>query len=432
MVRRGIELSCALVLVWLLAVGVHAKTLTLMMYGNPDQQYYYDLIKAGFERDNPGYVLEYELVPFGEYIEKVLVNFAAGTSADVFLTWAQFKPQFAEDGVILDLTHYIESSDKMNLEAFFPVIEQNISYDGRYWGAPWGFNSTLWVANADMLNEAGLAVPAHDWSVDDFKGYARKLARPDEQIFAIAASPIGDYSGIQWMQNWAGHKWVDEDGTDVLVNSESAVDMVDFWREIAVEMRAMPSTLTPRADRANFFTSGDAAFAQYFTTVTADLSRLVEQGVHTVNWDFVTYPKAPRGQGHFAQGHLWTIPSNHPNPDEAWKLVEWLGSEQADYVWSSSQRLPPTMPLREHWDLYNRGLPPEQRQKAHDFIINTLYQGEYANNFEYWPTFGPMNSIWNAEIKKVLDGEKSARAAMDEAARTMQVVLDEYRSTNGN
>ncbi len=417
---------------WTSSAAAADTTLRLLTYGNPDQQYFYDLIKEGFERDNPGYKLDVEIVAFGQYIERVLVNYAAGTAPDVFMTWAQYKPRFVEDGIILDLTRYINESDVVDLDNFFPVIRDNISYQGRYWGTPWGFNSTLWVANVDLLNESGVAVPDVDWTVDDFREIARRVARPDEQIFAINGAPITNNVSIQWMENWAGHRWIDETGKKVLVNTEAAVEMVEFWRDLRIEQRAIPSPLAPRATGASFLTTGDVAFQQmYSSEITFQTAQLLQQGTKPVNWALVTYPAGPKGQKHFAQGHLWTIPANHPNPDQAWRLVEWLGSKNADYIWSSSRRTPPAMLDRDHWDAYNAELPPEYRDVALDFIIDTLYEGEYAHNFEYWPTYDEMLAIWTPTVNRVLNDEVSARSAMDDAARTMQSVLDEYWASNG-
>lgn len=429
MTRRAVMFIVVAVVV-LLTTSVSmasTKTLRLLTYGNPDQKYFLDLIKEGFERDNPEYTLEFEIVAFGQYIERVLVNYAAGTAPDVFLTFAQYKPQFVEDGVILDLTDYIEKSDVMRLENFFPVIADNISYKGRYYGSPWGFNSTLWFVNVDLLNESGLAVPDIDWTVDDFREYARRVARPDDQIFGIASAPITNNLGIQWVENWAGHRWIDESGRHAMVNSEKTIEMIEFWRELVMDLRVVPSSLAPRAPGSSYLVTGDVAFQQlYSSEVMYQTAQLLKQGTKPVNWTLITYPKAPAGQKHFAQGHLWSIPSNHPNPDEAWRLVEWLGSEAADYIWASSQRTPPTMFKREHWDAYNRDLPPEYSNTALDFIINVLYTGEYAQNFEYWPTYDPMVAIWTPAVSSILTGQRPTRATMEDAARAMQAVLDEY------
>lgn len=358
-----------------------------------------------------------------------MVNYAAGTSPDVFLTWAQYKPQFVEDGIILDVSNYIKRSQKFDLDKFYPVIEDNLSYQGKLWGAPWGFNSTLWIANVDLLNERGLPVPGVDWTASDFRDYARKVAQPEKQIFAIRSAPIASGGGhaIQWLKNWTGHGWVDEAQRNVLVDTEKSVEMLDYWRELDRDLEVMPSADHPRQENGSFLVTGDVAFEQTWTTITSNMARIYEQdGEVPVNWAFVTYPAGPEGQSHFAQGHLWTIPANHPNPDDAWKLLEWLGSEAADEVWSSSQRTPPTMPNRDHWASYIGGLPAKDQEKALDFIVNVLYNGNYAQNFEYWPTYGEMNSIMRTQMGKVFSGDVPAKTAMEEANRQMQSILDDY------
>lgn len=403
--------------------------LSLMMYGDDSQKYFFDLIKEGFERDNPGYKLDYEIVAYAQYIEKIQVLFATGTAPDVFLTWAQYKPLFVESGMLLDVTERINRSEVVKLDQFFPVIKDNISYQGRMWGTPWGFNSTVWIANLDLLNEAGIAFPGYDWTVDDLREISRKIARPEQKIFGTV-NPItsGDGHTIQWFINWAGHGYVDETGRKVLVNSNKAVEMVDYWRELALDLAVIPSSRYPRTSGATFLGTGDLAFWQCWTTETQRLITFRQQGIEPVRWRFTTYPKAANGQGHFAQGHLWSIPANSKRPDDAWKLLEWLGSEACDYIWASSQRTPPVMPNVRHWNAYNQLLSERDRQEVLNFIVNVVYGQGYAQDLSYWPTYGEMSTIIKAQLGQVYAGNISAKMAMDQAAAQMQIVLDEYWS----
>jgi len=151
---------------------------------------------------------------------------------------------------------------------------------------------------------------------------SRKVANPQKKVFGTT-NPIATAGGfmIQWVMNWAGHGFLDESGHNVIVNSPGAVEMVDYWRELALDLEVMASTRIPRAKGANFLGTGDLAFYQCWTTETQRLVTLKEQGIEPVQWRFTTYPKAPNGQRHFAQGHLWSIPANSKRPDDAWKLL---------------------------------------------------------------------------------------------------------------
>ncbi|MGI6083794.1 MAG: ABC transporter substrate-binding protein [Limnochordia bacterium] len=423
--RGACRLVLLLCILMLCSVAYGKTSLSLMMYGTPDQEFFFNLVKEGFEKDNPDYEMVFEIVPYGEYIAKVQVRYAAGAAPDVFLTWAQYKSMFVEDGMLLDLTDRINKSSIVRLDKFFPVIKDNISYQGRYWGTPWGFNSTLWIVNMDLLDEAGVAFPGYDWTVDDLRTASRKVARPEEQIFGTA-HPLSGAHAIQWLENWAGHKWIDESQREVLVDSPGSVAMLEYWQELVQVLHVAPSSQYPRRSGATFMGTGDLAFWQTWSTETQNIVKLIQQGVEPFRWRFTTYPKAPHDQGHFAQGHLWSIPSNHPRPDQAWKLAEWLGGEACDYIWSASQRTPPTMPIRKHWDVYNQLLPEAQRQEVQNFIINILYGQGYARDFEYWPTFGQMSSVMGSAISRVLSGGVSAQEAMKQASTQMQAILNEY------
>lgn len=141
------------------------------------------------------------------------MRYASGVAPDVFLTWAQYKPQFVENGMLLDVTERINQSSVMSLDKFFPVIEDNISYQGRLWGMPWGFNSTVWMVNLDLLNEAGVGFPGYDWTVEDLRDISRKVANPQKKVFGTT-NPIATAGGfmIQWVMKLgrarlSGREW---------------------------------------------------------------------------------------------------------------------------------------------------------------------------------------------------------------------------------
>ncbi len=423
----GVLLTC-LVLGTGIAQGSKTKV-TLMMYGLTDQEYFWNLIKEGFERDNPEYELEYTLAGnTTQYIEKLLIQYASGVMPDVFLTYAQYKSKFVEDGMLLDLTDRINRSSVMRLDRFFPVIKDNISYNGRMWGSPWGFNSKVWMVNMDLLDQAGLRFPGYNWTVDDLRNYSRKIAQPDKKIFGTAntSTGSGDGAALQWLYNWAGHTWIDASGRKVIFNSPGSVAMVDFWRELIIDSKVIPNTQYPRKTGATFLGTGDLAFYETWSTETQQIVNLQKQGIEPIRWRFTTYPKAPFAQQHVAWGHVWSIPANHPNPDKAWKLVEWLGSEACDYIWSASQRTPPLMANSRHWNAYNALLTESQKAEVQSFIVNTLYSQGYARNLEYWPTFDKMQAIVRAQYGNVYSGKVPAQTAVEQAAVQMQAILDEY------
>ncbi|MGI6543414.1 MAG: ABC transporter substrate-binding protein [Limnochordia bacterium] len=416
-----------LCLVFGLTSFVCARTkVTMMMYGPPEHERFYEQIKAGFERDNPDYELEYTLIAQSEYINKMIVNLVAGAAPDVFLTWAQYKGQWVEDGLIYDITDMVRNSSVYRLDKFFPPIRENVSYNDRIYGAPWGFNTSLFWANLDLLESNGIALPSQEWTYDDLRLIAKKVAKPEQRVFgSTAQTATGDASYVQQMMNWAGHSYLDETQRQVLVNSPGALGLADFWRQMAVEDRVVPTAQLPRRSGAEAFVDGDLAFWYGWSSDTNRVATLQQSGLQTIRFAPMRWPKANYGQYMFAQGHLWTIPAGHPDPERAFKLIEWLGSEACDMIWASAQRTPPTMPNRDHWDAYNRLLSPQERNMTVNFLMSVMGEG-YVRNFEYWPTWPELQNILRSQFTRLLQGQIGTKEAMDTAAQLMQVYQDEY------
>jgi multiple sugar transport system substrate-binding protein len=425
--RRSRLLLFTFCLVFGLSSFVSARTkVTMMMYGPPEHEVFYEQIKAGFEKDNPDYELEYTLIAQSEYINKMIVNLVAGAAPDVFLTWAQYKAQWVEDGLLYDITDMVKNSSVYRLDKFFPPIQENVSYKGRIYGSPWGFNTSLYWANLDLLEKNGIALPSQDWTYEDLRQISKKVARPEQKVFGtLAQTATGDASYVQQLLNWAGHSYLDEAQRKVLINSEGSLALADYWRQMAQVDRVTPTSQTPRRSGAEAFVDGDLAFWYGWSSDTNRIATLQQSGLQIIRYAPMRWPKAANGQYMFAQGHLWTMPAGHPQPEKAFKLIEWLGSEACDRIWASAQRTPPTMPNRSHWDAYNRLLPVDERNMTVNFLMSALGEG-YVSNFEYWPTWPDLQNILRTQFNLLLQGQIGTKEAMDTAASLMQIRQDDY------
>ncbi len=176
--RRGIEILCVLSLVFESNVAGAAKNqVTLAMYGSAGTPYAdaFKVIEERFENQHPDFDLELMIIPNTEYNDKILTLIASGTPPDVFLTWQQNKEDWVEQGLLMDVTSRFLGSKLIPRDRFFPPVLEAVRYKGRYWGTPWGFNSVVWFANRDLLEQAGMNVPDVNWSTEDLLTYGRRL-----------------------------------------------------------------------------------------------------------------------------------------------------------------------------------------------------------------------------------------------------------------
>jgi ABC-type glycerol-3-phosphate transport system substrate-binding protein len=225
------------------------------------------------------------------------------------------------------------------------------------------------------------------------------------------------------MWNYGRHYWVNAEETKSLVNSEGAVEMFKAFQDMQFKDQSLPWTGNPY--RAEFgFNQGAAAMTiQYTSTASYTLAQTFERQGTSFEWRLGTFPKGPRDQQHFSQGHIWSVARGQRQPERGWAMAEWLGSMEAEKVWAETGRTPPQVPSPELWELYFSKWPAETRKTAIDFILNTVYKGK-AVNFQYWPTFYECQPIMTAARNDIY-GEKQVppKVAMDEAARQIDEVL---------
>jgi multiple sugar transport system substrate-binding protein len=391
----------------------------------------YETIKARFESQHPQSEIELMLFPAAlgqdSLAEKIVAMTAAGTPPDVFLTIAQLKPQWARQGMLLDLSDRVKKSSAVRPSMYYKPVVDAMMYQGKFYGTPWGYNSMVMYLNLDLFAEKGLPVPSLGWTYDDFAELARMLTDTNRGIFGTRNHANGSTNPVfALMYNHAGHYWVDETETRALVDSPDAVAMYEYWLRLQNVLKVTDSPQQPLPQGKSQL-DGIVGMWMSWSTEPFSILQKVREGV-VYRWKMHTWPKGPKAQTHFAQGHLWSIAQNHRAPDKAWILAEWMGSMEAEKVWAEEHRTPPQVPDEKLWQTYFDQLPPAEQKEAIDFIVNRLYRDGYARDFQYWPTYDQCRVVMEEEVRAIfVTGAKSPKQAMSDAAQRINAILARNR-----
>ncbi len=391
----------------------------------------YETIKARFESQHPQSEIELILFPAAlgqdSLAEKIVAMTAAGTPPDVFLTIAQLKPQWARQGMLLDLSDRVKKSSAVKPSMYYKPVVDAMMYQGKFYGTPWGYNSMVMYLNLDLFAEKGLPVPALGWTYDDFTELARVLTDPNRGIFGTRNHANGSTNPVfALMYNHAGHYWVDDTETRALVDSPDAVAMYEYWLRLQNVLKVTDGPQQPLPQGKSQLDGIVGMWLSWSTEPFSILQRAKEGVVY--RWRMHTWPKGPKAQTHFAQGHLWSIAQNHKAPDKAWILAEWMGSIEAEKVWAEEHRTPPQVPDEKLWQTYFDQLPPAEQKEAIDFIVNRLYRDGYARDFQYWSTYDECRVVMEEEVRAIfVTGAKSPKQAMSDAAQRINAILARNR-----
>ena len=183
------------------------QKLSIHSYGGPNIVERYETTLGAF---NDQYAGEYEaeavITAFREYNPKILASMAADVPPDVWNLWAQFKSDYVERGIVLDVTDRIKASETAGLDHFLQPMQDAMAYQGRLWGTAQDFNGTVIYLNLSTFQNAGLDAPSEDWTMDEFRQAAKRLVDRDNGIFGsrnLVNTTGSDNFAVMW--NYGQH-----------------------------------------------------------------------------------------------------------------------------------------------------------------------------------------------------------------------------------
>lgn len=158
--------------------GDSKKPVKLTFYGFSDwvdmdpYKATYEQVKADFEKENPGYIVELQSDPWGDWEQKYKTMLASGNAADIFVTMNDDLATFANGGNLLDLGKYTEAG---YFDQFFPGVLNMYVWNGSNMGIPWTTDCRILWWNKDIFKEAGLdpEKPPKTW--DELVAYANQI-----------------------------------------------------------------------------------------------------------------------------------------------------------------------------------------------------------------------------------------------------------------
>ena len=266
------------------------------------------------------------------------------------------------------------------------------------------------------MRERGLAEPDNDWTVADFAARARKLVDPDKQVYATHnRNNSATALSIQWIYNWTGHEWLNEDRTEVLLDDPGVAELLEFWRDLQVNQHVIPYAggFPPRS-----FDQGGYAITEQYLSLAFSLYEVA------FDWIVTLLPKAPYAQKSHAQAHMFSMANGTSQLDAAWRLIEWMASYEGQKAMVEILLRQPLGPYPELWDSFFGRLSPEKATYLRDWLMTTLYGQDYIYNFHYWTTWPEMQSVMNEHLGRIFNQGVPIPNELSVAAQRLRAILE--------
>jgi multiple sugar transport system substrate-binding protein len=320
------------------------STIRVMLWGNDLDITSIKDAAVGFESAHPEITIAWESGDCGVDYAACKTLAAGDTLPDVFVmgTWNYFDA--LRDGLIADVTPYLEESGTPTSDFTPHVIDALTGPDGGLYGLPMGYNVQSLFYNKDMFDAAGLAYPPADgsYTYDDLREWAAKLTLdqagndatsagfdPERTqqwgYFNFAALPIPQgYMPV--LAAFGGGVLGGEERDECTVDSEESIAGFQWLQDV---MWTDHSAITPQLQQEetgnNRWVNGTVAMQQgSHEQVVAVQAQNPE-----LSYGIAALPAGPAGNATLWQAHIWAMSEQSDVKDAAWEFMHYMSTEGA-------------------------------------------------------------------------------------------------------
>jgi len=368
-----------------------------------------------FESQNPDIRLDVVRGPnAADSVEDLYTaSFLLGDSPyDLVYSDIVWIPKFAAAGWLMNLSDRVSESD---LNQFLDADVEAGQIQGGFYRMPFRSDVGMLYYRTDLLNEAGLQPPE---TFDDLIQASETMQEQDLVDWGYVWQGL-QYEGLSagFTEILAGHGgfWIDPETSEVGLDQPEAIEAVEFLKTV-IESDVSPPGVTNylEEDTLRVFRNGNAAFLRNWPYVWPEVNK--ESSQISGNVALKPMVHSPGESSAACQGGWgFGIAKDTPHPEEAWKVVEFFTSEEAqqqfvlEYGYVPSRRSLFTDPeILAKYDHYDALL-----EVAETAVLRPPI-GQYAQ----------ASDILQRYLSSAISGQLSAEQAMERAAGETRRILN--------
>lgn len=420
---KGRTWALALALAMTLAVSGVAAAATRITFwhdwGGDTAQIMQDIVDR-FEAENPDIEVDVQLT--SDLAQKLLVAIMGGVAPDVVLLDRWMTSSLAAQGGLTVLDPLIER-DRVYREDYFAPTWEEAMFAGRSYGIPFNTDTRALFYHEGMFLEAGLdpSDPPNTW--DDLRLNASKVTRrnPDGSLRQVGYVPNWGQPNIvhYLMQN--GGSIFNEDQTVVTFHDERGVealewmvDFVDFYGGLTAldEFAATIQVSGPIPAVLGGFQAIHYDGNWNLGSLRREFSAFYETQLRAA------LPPGNRQRATLSGGFALVIPSGvtGERQEAAWRFIRYMTDFEAQL----------DMGIR------TGNIPALIEAATDDRYVDDEIRAVFVEAVQYaWfrpnhPTYPRIDEILRVQVQMAaLTKQMSPRAALEDAARQAQSMLDE-------
>lgn len=363
-----------------------------------------------FEAKNPGIKVNVEVTGWDQYWTKLEAAASGGSLPDVFWMHPNQAARYASNGVLMDLTDKIKGSSSVKLDKFPKDLVKVYENDGKNYAIPKDFDTIgLWY-NKKLFDEAGVAYPNENWTWNDLLAAAKKITNPEKGIYGFGA-PLDLQQGFDNFIFQNGGQVLSDDKTKSGFDTPAVKEAMQWYIDLSVKEKVSPNQQQfSENSYTAFFSSGKTAMALFGSWM---LSEFGANEYIAQNCDVAVLPQGKQ-RATIYNGLGNAVAASTTHKEEAWKFVEFLGTEEANMIQAESgAAIPAYQGTTEAW----MKTQTKFNSKVYADMLAYAKINPYSKETDKWQT------AERETLLKAFTGEVSVSDACDEAAKKVNEIL---------
>ncbi|HML45745.1 MAG TPA: extracellular solute-binding protein [Clostridia bacterium] len=229
--KKILSILLASLLITSMLAGVGAAqseptTIRILWWGSQTRHDLTTAMLNKFMEKYPDIKVEMEFTDWGGYWSKLATQVAGGLVPDVVQMDYMYLMQYAQNGVLADLTPYMESG-ALDVSDVDPSVLDSGKIDGKVYALSTGMNALVMMYRPDVLEEAGVEMPmapTQSEYLDITKAVFEKTGRTDTHVVSLGIDEL------RFNLRNVGLNLYNEDGTTL--GFEDPAFIVNLWNRI--------------------------------------------------------------------------------------------------------------------------------------------------------------------------------------------------------
>lgn len=353
------------------------------------------LLVAAYNESHKNQV-ELTVVPNDDYVAKV--GAAAGSDGlpDLFAADIVYVPNWVKQGLFQDLTAQIDAlpyKDAINKGHLTAGTQ-----DGKEHVLPFVLDLSMLFWNKDLYKEAGLDPETPPANMTEYVANAKAiqaLNKPDTYGTATGLN-CGGCLVFTWFPSvWAdGEQVMNADGTESLLNSDTAKEIYTDWKDMWDSGAVLPSSKDEAGPTWTAgFTEGKVGQMFYPATLLSSTTGF-DVGVAGI-------PGPKGGASTFVGGDGIGVSKDSKNAAQAWNFLSWMMSEDAQ-----------VQVLAKDNDVVSRSDLADNEYSSKDPRLITINEvagkGDTPVSLNFQQAFNAPNSPWLTLVRNAVLGDGSS------------------------